>query len=156
MTSLAERKEKFIEHLTTLGALLAVFLGFAASKESILLTYTISAGVLFIISALCSYTAILFEDILKEKSKWVRLAAGFAQIMLAVTFGALISSGVAIAFTLTFPSASNWLIVAAVGVAFVVAFLGVYLLILKVLGLKEPETEQPAASDKTFAQTWTG
>ena len=46
MTSLAERKQKFIEHLTTLGALLAVFLGFVADKASILLTYTIGVGVL--------------------------------------------------------------------------------------------------------------
>lgn len=156
MTSLAERKQKFIEHLTTLGALLAVFLGFAASKTSVLLTYTISVGVLFVVSALCSYAAILFEDVLKDRSKWVRSAADFAQTMLAVTFAALISSGVAIALTLAFPSASNWLLVAATSVAFVVAFLGVYLLIQKVLGLKEPETEQPAASEDSFAQKWTG
>lgn len=156
MTSLAERKQKFIEHLTTLGALLAVFLGFVADKASVLLTYTISVGLLFIISALCSYTVILFEDVLKDRAKWVRLAADLAQTMLAVTFAALISLGVAIAFTLAFPSASNWIVVATTSVAFVAAFFSVYFLILKVLGLKEPETKQQETSGNSFAQTWTG
>jgi MFS family permease len=156
MTSLGDRKQKFMEHLTTLGALFAVFLGFVAGEASVLLTYTICVEVLFIISALFSYTSTLFEDTLKDRSKWVRSAAHFANTMLAVTFAALISSGVAIAFILTFPSASNWLVGAVVIVALLIAFFGVYSLILKVLGLEEPETEQSATSDNTFAQRWTG
>lgn len=156
MTSLAERKQKFIESLTILGSFLVVFLGLVADKASILLTYTIGLGVLFIISALFSYTVVLFGDMLEERSVWVKSAAKLAHAVLAVAFANLVSLGAAIALTLAFPGALGWEVGVGAGVVFMIASFGVYLLIVKVLSLKEPEAKQPATSDNAFAKTWTG
>jgi hypothetical protein len=127
-----------------------------ADKASVLLTYAICLGVLFIISALFSYTVVLFGDMLEERSGQVRQAAKFAHAILAVTFAGLVSLGAAIALTLALPGAPGWQVGVGAGAVFVIAFLGVYFLILKVLGLKEAEAKQPETGDNTFAQRWTG
>ncbi|MGD0318939.1 MAG: hypothetical protein ABSB56_04525 [Nitrososphaerales archaeon] len=141
--TLPEKKQKFIEVLATLGSLLAVFLGFIVEKVGgILLTYTIGFGVSFVVFGMISYTAVMFHDRISKKwQSW----ANVAYLMFAISFGALVSLGTAVVLSLSIVGSLNWQTEAVASIIFAASFLGVYWVILKVLGLKEPSARTQGA-----------
>lgn len=133
MSSLREKKLRFIEHLLTLGALLAVFLGFVTTSAS-LRAILIYFGALFVLSALMSYTTLLFGR-RPVDSKWTRLSIFATNLLLGASFSAIILVAFADAFT---GSASGNLVLAvAIAVALYTVVTLVYLLVGRVLNLDE-------------------
>jgi hypothetical protein len=87
----SRKKQKFLETLLTLGSLLAVFLGFVIDRFLFYLPYLVAFGVLFIVTALVSYTALIFRDDIARP--FVRRWVPFVNGMLGMSFGGLITIG---------------------------------------------------------------
>lgn len=136
--TVAERKAKFIENLITIGALLTVFLGFVVDKGGgggALLAYLTTFGVTFTMSAFFSYAAIQFRE--RVNTRFRRFGVKLAFLGLAVSFGGLVSIGVADSIALGFPTASDSYFLGSTAVIFALSFFGAYWLILKVSELPD-------------------
>ena len=146
MSDLNKRKQKFIETLTTLGSLLAVFLGFVVGKDSFYFPDTITFGVLFIASALFSYAAVLFKDEIKNRAiiRFIPVAYGF----MGLSFALLVTIGTALVLSLiqgTYPAVLVYL---GAGAVLLGSMVSVIWLINWVMNLPDSaETEKPPRID---------
>ena len=94
---LAEKKLRYIEHLLTLGGLLAVFLGLALQSTAINRTLIFS-GTNFSVAALLTYTVILFRD-KPLKTRTEKIVNSVVYSLLAASFSAIVFLAYAYAFT---------------------------------------------------------
>lgn len=131
------RKLKFLEILLTLGSLLAIFLGFIVQKASILLGPLVALGVLFIVSALVSYTALLFPELFR--AKWTKVGHWLGDAVMAASLAGLITLGASYYLSLSFSGNTlTPLGSIATSVVFVGSLVGVSELIRIVLRLEGP------------------
>jgi hypothetical protein len=143
MTELEEKKRKFIEHLLTLGALLAVFLGLVTTSTD-LIRLLIYFGTLFVITSLLSYAALLF-GVKTPETRWTKLMVRSSNLLLAGSFGGIIL----IAFVDAFQGSGAGSIVVAIavlGAIYAVSIL-IYLLVAKLLNLEEPKSTDGKAPE---------
>lgn len=128
---------KFLEILLTLGSLLAIFLGFIVQKASILLGPLVALGVLFIVSALVSYTALLFPELFR--AKWTKVGHWLGDAVMAASLAGLITLGASYYLSLSFSGNTlTPLGSIATSVVFVGSLVGVSELIRIVLRLEGP------------------
>jgi len=135
MSDISSKKQRFIEHVTTLGGLLAVFLGFVVDKTSFYLSYVIAFGILLIVSALFSYTAVLFRN--EIENGLIRRFAFLSYLFLGISFGGLITTGVALVLSTipgTYPTA---LVYALATIAIAAPMVGTLVLVVRVLNLPD-------------------
>jgi hypothetical protein len=141
MESLDNRKKTFIEYLTTLGGLLAIFLGFVVGATSFFLPYVIIFGLMFIVSALSSYTTLLFKD--ETKNRLIREYASFSYVALAISFGALVTTGVGQALSMIPGEYPTFLVYAGATLAISGSMVGTMILVTRVLGMGKARRELP-------------
>jgi hypothetical protein len=132
MSTLAERKQKFLEILLTLGSLLTVFLGFVIGKSTIL-NLLVAFGLIFVVSSLLSYAAGLFPE--RVVSRRLRIGVRLAHGFLAVSFGGLVYVGVQGIVGGNAGIVTNLIAF----VVSVVSMWGVFRLVARVMNMKEEE-----------------
>ncbi|MBI3859825.1 MAG: hypothetical protein HY296_06290 [Thaumarchaeota archaeon] len=127
MSNLGE--SPFIEHLLTLGGLLAVFLGLSL-QSNVINQPLIFMGTTFAVSALLTYTTFLFGE-KPTKSK----VAGYLRIAIYSVLGGSFSGIVFLAYSYAFTGAGAGNIYEAVGIIGVLTalFFVLYRFILRVL-----------------------
>ena len=135
VSNLNERKQKFLEMLLTLGSLLTIFLGFIG-QESPLLPFITSFGILFVASSLFSYAMFLFHDRIVQ-TRGIDIVIQLFQILLSLSFSALIVFGLTDAFTGA--GANNTPLTIFIVATILGLFFVTYFFIAKILGLKEIE-----------------
>jgi len=139
---LSEKKQKFLEGLLTLGSLLAVFLGLAIGKFPFFLPYLITFGVAFTVSAFISYTGLIFRD--EFTSERSRLLIGFANTILGVSFGGLVTVGTGLVLSQIQGAYNAVLVYVGAGLVLTVSLLGTVWLINKVMNLPDEPIPQQA------------
>jgi threonine/homoserine/homoserine lactone efflux protein len=132
---MSEKKQKFIESLLTLGSLLAIFLGFVTNQFPFYLPYLVTFGVVFIVSAFISYTALIFNENIRNDTirRWVHFVNG----ILGLSFGGLVSIGFALALSQIQGTYSAILVYVGAGTVLSISVLGTMFLIRRVMNLPD-------------------
>ncbi len=153
-----ERKLRFVEHILTLGSLLAVFLGFTLPSESSLtptpsgnstattqtlaqqinslhFEIVITFGVLFIVFALLTYTLLLYRDRVVRFHNFAKSMYVVSSYLMATAFSSLVVIGLVSGIIIKFSNV--W--IADATIAAMIGFLIVLILFLgNLLNLREP------------------
>ena len=140
-----EKKEKFVEALLTLGSLLAVFLGFVIDKSSFYLGYLITFGIVFIVSALLSYTALIFKEEATNPTirRWTRAVNG----IMGLAFGGMITIGAALVLSQIQGTYPVVIVYAGAVIVLVGSMLGTFWFIRTVMALPDITQNRTPDSD---------
>lgn len=137
--SLASKKLRYIEHLLTLGGLLAVFLGLALQSNAINPTL-VFAGTTFSVAALLTYTYLLFG---KEPShsRISRIITSAMYSLLAASFSGIVLLAYSYAFTGA--GAGNLFATLVIFAVLATVYFVIIMLITKVLDREDTTSQTP-------------